>query len=262
MSELLHFVDSMHCILPSQRELQFAAMAVLQSYVKSYEQRMKASIVKPDGKPLDDAKFILNYSLDISEEDLQFFYDAGLQLAYIPQKERVQLPAMLLDFSEEAVLPIVESTGKHVCQVYGMLCGVEDLPLPELPKVKPRLANNHNGIWGILPGVEINTPFGGGQVVPIDGRALCVARDGQYSGIVGLAGWETYMSCAKGIPTIEYLPEGRGRTWLSKWAMITYRAISYQKDQATFQHYADQARHNLEMVCSYLAEKERMDSCK
>ena len=251
-------VDTLHVIMPHSRELQFAAFATLQSYVKTWEQRMRMSFIQPTGQPLENTDFTLRYSLDIPKVDMEFFWRAGVRLAQAPQTEDVKNPAMLLDLSDEVIVPLAESTGKHVCQVCGMLFGVNDMAYPEVPKLRPRQAINQRAVWGILPGVAVNLPFGGGTIKMIDGSQLLDAQDDEYSGVVGHAGWETYLACMKGIPTIEILPEGRGRTWLSKWANPLYRAIGHEGAVKDIQHYADQARHNLEMVCAYLAERERL----
>ncbi len=94
----------------------------------------------------------------------------------------------------------------------------------------------------------------------IDGTTLVDVQDDEFSGVVGWAGWETYLACSKGLPVIEILPAGRSSIWLSKWSTPLYRAISYEgaKAETEMLRCINQAKHNLEMVCAYLAEKERM----
>ena len=54
---------------------------------------------------------------------------------------------------------------------------------------------------------------------------LMRAVDGEWTGIIGVAGWETYMAVSMGLPVVELVPSDRPRRWMSKWGSKSYYAV-------------------------------------
>jgi hypothetical protein len=261
MSDL--FRDRMHCIMPRNRELQFAMMPVLQSFLQDFCQRMALGVAVRE-----ETMFELEYSLDLPSEDLEFFSLCGLVLPIAPN-ETVSDPDIVLDFHDERLL-VMKDSGKNCSSYAGMLAGVSCSGIPVLRTVKPRLPSDQRN-WGFLidsgPGgyrstsgcqtidPEVCMPSKNGYC-RISGEDLMRAGDGQYTGVVGRAGWETYLAISMGLPVIEVLPEGRHRNWLSKFHSPVYRCISGRMIQTNPKFLVQQAIVNLEAVIEYLAKKE------
>jgi hypothetical protein len=228
--------------MPKDRELQFSAMAALQSYTAQFQQKMALSHKTPD------TEFKLEYAIDIDPADLQMFFDAGVRLSQ-PPLQSVSNPDIILDFSDDRLLAFKDS-GRHASQLCGQLCGVQDLPYPLMPQIKFGLDGAEWGFLGDLTRLRmVTTPYSRS----IDGTSILHAKDGELRGVVGFAGWETFLGVAKGLPTVEIVPEGRNKSWLSKWSSRTYRAVAASSDLAST---VKQAIDNLESVCVYLASKD------
>jgi hypothetical protein len=193
--------------MPTDRELLFPAMAVLQHFVNGFDNKMKANDVSHD----KETEYRLRYDVEIAGPDWGLFERLGLKLNQGPVP--IGLPDMIVDLREEKTLQFRES-GKHVCQVYGVLSGVGCPPIPTTRKVAPDFSG---GSWvsvGQIPGMK-----------EITGEQLLDTVSGQYSGIVGRAGWETYVTCCLGLPVVEIIPADRPRQWLSKWTHQHYRMV-------------------------------------
>src|ERR1017187_3075915 len=170
--------------MPKDRELQFPAMAVLQSYVNSYEEKMKANDVS-----YGTAKFRLFYDVEMPEEDWQFFQRAGLKL----NTNRVKLEHMdmVFDLTEDRV-ESMHSSGKHVCQIFGVMTGVGCPAWPTLRTVHPKMERPRR--WGVCPYDTLAETVWkeSDEVIAIDEEMLLASVDRQWTGIVGLASRLTY----------------------------------------------------------------------
>ncbi len=194
-------IDEVLFRMPKDRELQFPAMAVLQSFVNEYDIKMMANDVSR-GK----AEYQLRYDVEIAEEDWKFFQDIGLELK--KTRSKIAWPDAVMDFTEERINSYA-SFGKHVSQVCGLMCGVSCPPLPIIKKI----AVKEDQPWLVVGGIAIEY-LSGLNHRPDTGLLL----DGTYCGCIGWADWRTYYAASMGWPVIELLPVGRPRTWLSKWA--------------------------------------------
>ena len=231
--------------MPKDHELQFPAMAVMQSYVNVFKQKMLSNDAS-----FGTATYALKYDVDIPDDDWDYFIRAGLLLV----QDRTPLPYhdIVFDLTEAKVAAMLPS-GKHVFQIYGVLTGVGCPSVPVLTHVKPR---DDGGRWavtspnlkGMVPGSEVTTV----ESILRDG-------DGQWSGVVGMAGRDTYLACAIGIPTVEIVPADRPIGYLSKWAFKLYRAVM-ENGRISVERQVSQAVNNLNVVLAYLAAKAQREA--
>jgi hypothetical protein len=233
--------------MPKDQELQFPAMAVLQSYVNSYSEKMKANDVS-----YGTARFRLFYDAEMPEEDWQFFQRAGLKLS--TNRVKLEHLDMVFDLTEDRVESMC-SSGKHVCQIYGVMTGVGCPAWPTLRKVHPKMDGGTT--WGVGEGVHkawadvARTHCN--QLVLLDADTLLSAEDNQWTGVIGRASRLTYLACSMGIPTIEILPENREVSFLSKFGFSAYRVIERQEN---VERGIAQAMANIHQVLHYLHTKE------
>ncbi len=203
--------DNVLIVMPRDRELQWAAMAIVQKWVNNYETRMGMNDAS-GGR----AQYVLHYSLEMPDEDFAIFQRAGLELVQQPEKITDRLD-MVIDLTDERLLTF-KDTGKHVVQACGALCGEENIALPLIRRVHPGLG----GKWGAFD----TGRFGQELVTP---EMLHEAVDGEWEGIIGIADWRMYMASAMMIPTIEIVPKNRNKNWLSKFSNLGYRMIQAEE---------------------------------
>ena len=194
--------------LPKDRELQFPAMAVAQQYINTYDVRMAANDVSRGA-----VKYQLHYDLDMSSEDRAFWKQVKLKLTKYP--EPISEPDMIADMREERLVQF-DATGKHACQIFGVMCGIENKPKAIVREVKPKVDEAR---WCEI-GFE--SEFG---YTPIDGKDLLTLPDYYWTGVVAHASWETYLVACMGLPVVEILPRNRSRSWLSKFFHNEYRMV-------------------------------------
>lgn len=192
--------DRVRFLMPTRREYQFAAMAVVQKYVNGYG--IKA--INEDASAGRTA-YSLQYQLAMAYEDFVFFQGVGLTLNTLPQELRGEV-SMLVDMRDEK-LEAFRDSGKHVTQVCGMLCGVLCRALPQIRKVRV-------------------APMGGKWLYAPLLSAVMAIRDFECTGIIADAGAETYLAAAKGLAVIELVPATEPEAWRTKWNNILYRRIA------------------------------------
>lgn len=202
--------DNVLIRMPRDRELQWAAMTIVQKWVNNYEIRMEKNDAS-SGR----AQYVLHYELEISAEDLAIFRRAGLELRQQPEK-LVGYPDMVIDLTDER-LNRWKDSGKHVNQVCGYMCGEEAIALPLIRRVHPGLG----GKWGVIAPKNGFSLYGD----IISEEDLFKAVDGEWEGIIGFADWRMYLASAMMIPTIEIVPVTRNKKWLSKFCNLGYRVI-------------------------------------
>jgi hypothetical protein len=232
--------------MPQDKELQFPAMAVLKSYVSTYKEKMAANDVSQG-----TATYRLFYELEMAKEDYTFFRLAGIKLSDPPR--RIEQPDMVFDLTEDRIHSMAGS-GKHACQIYGIITGVACPPWPQLRQLK--LKTTGTCAWGVAEdSLELTSCMEqlADKVVPVDCNQLIMAEENKWTGIVGQASQLTYLACAMGIPTIEILPEGRDVGFLSKFGFKLYRVIEHRDN---LERKVLQAMKNIRDVCHYLATKE------
>lgn len=192
--------------MPSALDYQFAALAIVQSFVDFYDKKMELAHVLPT----DKVRFRLHYKLEgMSAEELDLFRRMGLELKYPP--EELDHADMELNFTEDRAFEFF-AFDRHVCQIYGGLSGVQVNPVPRVRQVKPALD---------------------GEIVYIDDAddplaLLMAAEDNRISCVVGRQSWLTYWSIAMGLPTVEIIDADTKRTWMSKWYSPVYRMIEHE----------------------------------
>lgn len=207
----MQVVDRVLFRMPLDRELQFPAMAVVQAFVRGFNDKMRVSDVSRGVATYD-----LAWDVSMPEEDFRFFLDAGAKFGNV--RTRHLVPDMIVDLTDER-LEQYKDSGKHACQVCGIMSGVACMPVPSLRQVMPRLKNK---VWGVVGAKAINTDY---PLVPLTIEHLLEAEAESYTGVVGYAGVETYLAAAMGIAVVEVLPPGRPRNWLTKWQNKGYRLI-------------------------------------
>ena len=207
VSQQTLIIDRVRFLMPKDRELQFPAITIVQSYVNNFDAKWKANVYNNPRY-----RFELRYDVAIADEDWAFFRKAGLAL---PQdREPLNDVDAEFDLTEEKLAQF-DKCEKHVCQVYGALTGVGCPPLPEIRRVLPGKQ------WWVLGSY--------------DGDDLLALKDDICAGFIGKAGWETYLAAAMGLPVIEYCIPGRPRNWLSKWTNPYYRVIDEAKGNVQLQ---------------------------
>jgi hypothetical protein len=235
-------IDKVLFLFPKDRELQFAAAAILQNYVNGFGEKMRVNNPVPNHKAAP--VFELSYDVSIDPKDWQLLKSIGLKIKQEPVPMDSH-PDAVIDLREERLEMFKDST-KHVCQIMGIMCGILCPPLPEIRMVKPRSDVME---WGVL------NPFLPVPASHIDANVLLDVENDQLTGVIGNAGWETYLSASRGLPTIEVMPEGRARMWLSKWTNMAYRVVEPWAGDLTDQ--IMQAKQDLEEMvkqCSIQAQ--------
>lgn len=200
--------------MPKDRELQWAAMTIVQKWVNNYEIRMEKNDAS-SGR----AQYVLRYELGMPNEDFQIFRRAGLELRQQPGMLTGH-PDMVIDLSDER-LNRWKDSGKHVNQVCGYMCGEEAIAVPLIRRVHPGLG----GRWGVLAPRDSISLYG--EVITEED--LFKAVDGEWEGIIGYADWRMYLASAMMLPTIEICPNGRNKRWLSKFCNLGYRMIQAEQ---------------------------------
>lgn len=212
--------DRVQFRFPKDRELLFPAASVFQRFVNDYNERMAAADAG------QGHKYMLHYGVE--SEDWELLLRMGLQLKQ--PREILNGWDMLVDFSEQR-LAMFQHSGKHVCQAYCVMAGVGDVPaIPQIRTVRP---NRQQDRWGFV-GSENAEVTGGPYEVSntwpvlqrISPEQLLDLNDEVLTGVIGNAGWETYLAASYGLPVIEVLPDDRPVTWLSKWINRYYRVVS------------------------------------
>jgi hypothetical protein len=249
-------IDRVVFFMPRNRELQFAAMTVLQEFVSDFDHKMD---MNDSGRT--KSKFLLKYDVWMHDTDWRFFLDLGLQ--FKQEREQVGLDEadMIVDMSDERLAQLVD-TGKHAVQVCGLMCGTSCPPIPKLRQVLLSLGVPYRWGWvgekGLEDAISANGTAGGSRVEALEDVDLMGVQDGQWFGVVGRAGWQTYLACAYGLPVVEIIPQGRPAKWLSKWSHPLYRAVDEVAGDLEFQ--VEQAKRNLEEVCSHLQAGKQTES--
>jgi hypothetical protein len=160
----------------------------------------------------------------MSPEDWQLFIRAGLIINVAPST----LPDvdMLVDMSD-AKINTFSASGKHVCQICGMLSGIGCPPLPGITRYTPRIGDFS---WATIDPFKLDglCTITGEEIVDGHIFARTYGTGSSYTGFIGYASWETYLVASMGLPVIEIFPVGRNRQWLSKWLNGGYRVVDGQ----------------------------------
>lgn len=204
-------------VLPHDRELQIAAISILQDYVNTFDDRSKASDVT-GGK----ASYDLEYNVAVDDMTVwDAFKFAGLVLTRHPRDFPVDTATMVVDFADEKLL-LWCGHGKHAVQACGVMCGSIASSLPLIRRVRPKIRDY---AWARLES-EFAYPVGmwpTTRLINVD--MLSTLKDEELTGVIGFASWQTYLAASMGLPTVEILPEGRDLNWLSKYPNSGYRVV-------------------------------------
>lgn len=212
-------------VMPSSRELQFPAMAIVQEYVNTFQAMAKNS----DASRGVVKEFVLSYSLIMDIKDFDFFARIGLRLDTPPSEvHRHRIPDMLVDMSDER-LNTFQYSGKHASAVCAILAGVQCGSVPKIKALAPRLGSHR---WLVI-GEELNALLGVATSKYVSGTVedLLTAQDQDWSGIIAVAGWETYLAASMGIGVVEIAIPRRPVTWLSKFINQGYRVVDGISDE-------------------------------
>jgi len=238
-------------IMPKDRELQFPAMAALQSYVNNYQMKMESNCVTT---VMPEYRF--RYQTTMSPEDWELF--AKLGIALVQQPEQISFPDSVIEMSDAKILSFYNSE-KHAAQVCAALSGVEAPPYPKVKQPTPGLAS------GVLCITDYPVPhtllekvlqwrgeYSVQLMISEDWtRLLDTTTDAAPTPVyVGTQSWQTYALSAMNLPVIEILPKGRGLNWLSKWKNSLYRLV--EEDQLAR---VPDALRNIEATLKFLEEK-------
>ena len=227
-------------LMPRDKELQFPAVAVLQAYVNKFQAQNRDPMYNPTGLQSE-----LAWDLRMNKADWQTFLDAGLALE--TQPEPIEDYDVLMDMSDRR-LQEKDWPDKHAAQVCGFITGVAAGPTVQVRGVKPKV---DSFVW---------------RTVGYDARydavttmqELLTLKDGEITGVVGVAGPETYMAVCMGLAVVEILPPGRGRNWLSKWTSAGYRMIETQV-QSVWPEYIARATKSIEVeIQRHLARRKQV----
>jgi hypothetical protein len=210
-------IDKVLFKFPKDKEFQFPAAVVMQNYVNGYNFKMAHNDTS-----FGKATWELSYGIDIAKEDWELFQTIGLKLATQPVE--IKEPDMLVDLSEERLVSFGLSH-KHCTQLYGLLCGVGTLPIPD---VSERLIGDKNGPWAVLnDDLRFEQDW---ELVTADDL---LNNKNKWKGVIGYQSWQTYMAATMGctfqnrldkpqlaigtFTVIEVLQKGHPQALLSKW---------------------------------------------
>lgn len=234
-------VDHINFRLPEDLELLFACSVILQKWTNNYEVRMRANDVS-SGRVV----YRLQYSVTGNVAGFVILRRLGF---FLHQEPALNTDCdSLFDFSDERLLAF-QDTGKHAYQIAAMMCGEDASPyildgvthyaqLPEIKRSKPSL----EGLWvyGSIPDAH-----------------LFNMEDGEVTGIVAKASWQTYAMAAMGLGVIEILPAGRHKNWLSKWANPIYRMV---EEGETLQAQIEAAKESIQKYIEMRFSKSNNES--
>jgi hypothetical protein len=210
------YMDRALFILPDDRELQFPAIAAMQTWINGYYDRI--ILGTPLGNISKDYFFIPEYAMRVKDRLVwNALVHCGLELITNPVDQLTGEPGIVVDMSDARLLSVY-SDGRHCQQACEIMCGVH---VPVFPIVKRRLPETYT--WGVLPGVDVKMPdtIHSEPVLTED----LIYEVPKLCGVIGPASWETYLAASLGLCVVEIVPKGRGRHWLSKWVNIGYRMI-------------------------------------
>jgi hypothetical protein len=252
-------VDTVLFKCPRDLELCFPAMAVLQTFVNDYDQKMKNNDVSRG-----TVTFKLRYVVSINPDHWALFDKLGLVLTHRPVGLNIPVHAdMVVDFTEEKIAELGGTIGdQHLCQLYGKMCGISCSPLPRIVKMMVKLRDPS---WVLIgsPEGRLEAANVAGDYPTITPEELLERREAQdITGVIGMAGWETYLASALGLCVIELLPVDRPRfpvreRFLSKFSNPGYRVVDLGEDDPRRQVW--QARTNLEAMCLYISQRVATD---
>jgi hypothetical protein len=224
MSDRIHVVDCVRFVMPRDREYQFAACAVMQKFVNLYTvHKANEDLVVSGGRGV----YELHYELDMPYADVFFFEAIGLEL--IRKAEKLIRPTMVVDFSD-AKLESFRTSGLHISEVCGFMCGTRTGPLPKIRRVNPSPDPQK---WLYAPPIE---------------RVMGL-KDGEVMGIVAAAGPETYLAAAMGLAVVELVEPDEPLQWRSKWINVLYRrvrVVEFRRDVPVVDmHLIDRAQESI-----------------
>ena len=266
---------------PRDPELQWAAVAVAQSFVNTFDLRM-ATHMKMIG---EDRHYKLRYGLEISGPAWAVFRRAGLVLMSEPafqlepdadQSGRYDLVA---DMTEER-LALFPDQQKHAAQIFGTSCGVDWQPLPE---VRP-LACVLTGPYAVLDNCTTGPLATVESTLQTSGQEILEADSVPWRGVIGYQGWETYAAASRLLcsdcrerifrpkqgkqyvdcqcgAVIEILPAGRSRSRLSKFRNSAYRLCIEDNGTMSVPLQIQQAMENLDQLARMRTKRQQEKSC-
>jgi hypothetical protein len=214
--------------LPASREMQFAAMPIIQSFIAQYDDKMQTNHLLPGA-----GKFELHYHLDIPDKDWIFWQAVELELKQQP--EEIGRLDMEIDMREDAAMAFY-AFDRHLTQIYGSMCGIAANPVPKVRMVRSALDRNV---------LEIDCDEDRAQ------QHLMYAVDDEISCVVGRRSWLTYWATAMNLPVIEIITSRDHRNWLSKWCSPIYRII-----ETDHMDLLDRALDDLHEVVALIREHE------
>jgi len=200
--------DTVVFVMPRDHELQFPAMSALQMFVDGYKERCRQTDAS-----MGKVTYRLSYEAIMPKEDWEFFASVGYKVAQEPSELLYTQPSLVADMSDARLNSFING-GRHAAQVCGLITGVGVCPpFPRLKQV--RIKRLGLPAWLVDPHLSM----------------LIDAKDNEITGVLGKAGRETTLAAAMGLAVIEIVPDGRPRSWLSKWMSPLYHATSDNEDQ-------------------------------
>lgn len=202
-------------VMPRDWELLFPAMTCLQKYVNTYVQRMTT----PDPSH-GNALYEIRYAVDIEPAAWDLFQTLEIELKQQPATIK-NPPDVLIDMSDARLLAM-KDTGKHATQVCGIYSGCPSTTFATMRRVTPKVGSFR---WATLEVscAELGLPDG---LETLTVEQVLALKNGELTGLVGMASWQSFMALSIGLPLIEIVPPTRPRNWLSKWANGGYRVVS------------------------------------
>ncbi|MDE2099982.1 MAG: hypothetical protein KGL39_22200 [Patescibacteria group bacterium] len=197
-------------IMPRDLELLFPAMAVLQSYVNGYAEKMKNPMHDPTR---GQAEWKLSYCLQMDGLSWKLFLDMGIELDQQPEIVDASVASAewdaVFDLSDDRI-ESWEWAASHAAQVCGYMVGVTARAYPQVRQLVPKKDGEWFQTADFLPGYP-----------KLFERHVVDWFEG-VGGIIG-TGWVIYAAAAMGLPVIEIVPRGRSRNWLTKMRNPFYR---------------------------------------
>ncbi len=219
-------------LMPQSREYQFAAMAVLQQFVNGFTLKCARGEVAEEG-----VAYALDYVISgMHDNDLLFFIrphrayahtSLALTLSLMPLRELSGPATMEVDMSDER-LESLRSSGKHIVQIGGLMCGILTPALPECRRVEIRRGDP---VWLWNPTCE----------------ELQQVKDFEVTGVIAWRGAATYMAAVLGLAVVE-LDRPDYPNWITKWRLLLYRRVEVPHGESAHdvQHLIDGARESVE----------------